>query len=180
MSHSFKLVIDGYLFKLAQLAIKLSIDLNIDLNRTVIGVDKARKEIQALSVNPFLDQFYGLQFTYRFNDSDPYMNKIYRQDYELLEEDFPYKQQVLFSFPNDINIDQGNAFLSPLFKIISSLEEESVHHSLFIYLGPDKSEIIYMKKEGKILVNQSCSGLFGGDLIKMSKSYLVSKTKPIV
>ena len=88
----------------------------------------------------------------------------------MLELDFPYKQQVLFSFKNDINIDQGNAFLSPLFKIVGSLEEESVNNALFIYTGPDKSEIVYTKKEGKVLVNQSCKTLFDGDLIKMSNS----------
>lgn len=179
MSHNFKLVINGYSFELVKLSIKLSVDLNIDLNRTVIGVDKSRKEIQSLSVDPFLDQFFGLQFTYRFNDADPYMNKVYKEDYDILELDFPYKQQVLFSFKNDINIDQGNAFLSPLFKIVGSLEEESLNNSLFIYSGPDKSEIVYIKKEGMVLVNQSCKTLFDGDLIKMSNSYIVGGSKPI-
>ncbi len=172
MNHSFKIVFDGYPFDITSLSIILAVDLGIHLNRTVIGVDSTNRQVQSLSVNPFLDEYYGLQFTCSVKDHDPYFNKIYRDDYVFLESDFVYKQHILFSYKDGLDLKQSNKFLIALYKILTRLEMENKSDSIFLYTWPDKSEIIYKKINGSVSVNQSCDYLFNGNLIEMSNLYI--------
>lgn len=178
MAHSFKLVYSGYPYNLISIAVKLATEQGVHLNRSSIGVDTIKKNIKSLAIDPFIKDFLGLQFTYRFSDDDPYTDKVYGEDYEFLDKDFLYSQQMLFSFKDDLLIKESRDFLVPLFKIVSTLERENKNDSIFMYTGPDNPAIIYKKTEGLISINRSCVNLFSGDLVKMSDLYIAKNSKP--
>ena len=174
MAHTFKLVFQSYPYNLVNLSIKLATELNIHLNRIAIGVDTINMDINSLSVDPFLDEYCGLQFTYRFNDNDPYTDRVFAEDYGFIEQDFNYSQQVLFSYNTFWKENLNSQYLEPLFRIISALQKNKLKNSMLLYTGPEKVEIIYTKIDGVISVNNSCSNLFDDQLLKMTKKYIVS------
>ena len=171
MAHSFKIVFKGRPYDLAEISIKLATELGIHLNRISIGVDTIKKSINSLSVNPFLDDYYGLHFTYRFNDNDMYTDQIFAEDYGFIDEDFRYSQQVLFSYNGFWDKELITESLQPLFRIASCLQEDKYEDSILLYTGPDKMTIINTKINGLISVNSSCFELFGGQLEKMTDDY---------